>query len=148
MKALLLNLVVLVGLMFSGNLLACLSDDDASYEQHTEYRQDDGSYWYVYIPVTNSTIHYVSVVSSEKEHNQTRVSEEDSSHECECCEYCRCTGCCADCALSTFATLALPLNVSPDFFFEGRISLFNVIYHSLSPSPIDHPPKPENSSLA
>lgn len=133
LESLLIKLIVLIGLMFSSNLLACAPETPSNNQ--TSLIQIQSSVLTVdFAKQTKETS------PDNKTHHQHHEEKDKSHHECDCCEFCRCSSC-TDC--STCASAALDLNEKThlDEAVDSNLSTFKPFYISLSPTPLEHPPR-------
>jgi len=135
------QMFVLIGLLASCNVLACTADEEFKGNVNEA----------VLRTVLQDKFDNLSIAAPKKEnvHRHAQVSGSSSSEKhssathknCQCCEIgscANCVGCSGSCGTVTFSVSS---NVEPANTPVGRFIQMQANYASLSPTPLEHPPK-------
>lgn len=141
LKHLSIKMLVLIGLLASANLFACTYDNvfknnlSGSFLSDIQVEEVDIS---TIATPRKSSVHKHAQMS----HDSHSDSENSGSHKnCECCGgggCASCVGCSGSCG---FAAICASSNNKSTNMPLGRFVQMQAIYASVSPTPLEHPPK-------
>ena len=140
LKHLSIKILVLIGLLASTDLFACTADNvfknnlSGSFLSDIQVEEVDIST----IPAPRKSSAHQHAKMSHDSHSDVKKS--GSHNTCECCGggCASCVGCSGSCG---FAAIFASANNKPTNMPLGRFAQRQAIYASVSPTPLEHPPK-------